>query len=116
MPRVLNGTALLTVWLCHLCHGLVHDGRFSAHKTRGKPMGNRTNLAMAQAKGRAAARVKADAFAVLVMPQVRDLQTGGTTTLAGLATALNTRRIPTARGGSWHPGTVRSLLARGVQA
>lgn len=87
-----------------------------AKKARGEPMGNRVNLAEAQAKGSAAAQAKADAFAALVLPQVRDLQAGGVKTLADLATALNTRRIPTARGGTWHPVTVRNLLARGAAA
>ncbi len=43
---------------------------------------------------------------------VRELQAAGVSTLAGIADALNLRGIPTARGGEWHPSTVRNLLAR----
>lgn len=85
----------------------------AARKARGLPMGNRVNLAEAQALGSAAAKRKADAFAVRTLPHVRDLQAGGKTTLAELAAGLNMRRVPTARGGTiWAPSQVRGLLAR----
>ena len=85
-----------------------------AMKARGAQLGNRTNLAEASVKGRAASQAAADAFAANVLPVVRQMQASGITTLAELATALNTRGIPTARGGIWHAMTVRNLLQRGV--
>jgi DNA invertase Pin-like site-specific DNA recombinase len=43
---------------------------------------------------------------------VRALQAEGKRTLRELATALNARGIPSARGGEWSPKTVQRLLAR----
>ena len=40
---------------------------------------------------------------------------GGLTDLRGLAAALNSRGVPTARGGRWHVSNVRNLLARSRQ-
>ncbi len=83
-------------------------------KERGAQLGNRTNLPVAAAKGAAANRTAAEAFAANVLPVVRQLQATGTTTLAELAAALNSRGIATARGGVWHAMTVRNLLAKGA--
>jgi hypothetical protein len=33
-------------------------------------------------------------------------------TLAVIADKLNAMRVPTARGGTWHPTTVKNVLAR----
>ena len=49
-----------------------------------------------------------------VLPVIRQMQGAGVTSLAALATALNNRGIPTARGGTWHPMTVRNLMERGA--
>jgi DNA invertase Pin-like site-specific DNA recombinase len=81
-------------------------------KAQGAKLGNRTNLAEAQALGGAAAKVGADAFAANVLPVVRDLQASGVTATRAIAEALNARGIRTARGGEWHHSTVRNLLAR----
>ncbi len=81
-------------------------------KAAGAQLGNRTNLADAQAMGQAANRNAADAFAANVLPIVRQMQGAGVTALAGLAATLNDRGIRTARGGTWHSSTVRNLLAR----
>lgn len=86
----------------------------AALKERGAQLGNRTNLPVAGAKGAAANRTAAEAFAANVLPIVRQIQATGTTTLAELATALNTRGVATARGGTWHAATVRNLLAKGA--
>jgi len=56
----------------------------------------------------------ANAFASNVLPIVRQMQAAGAKTFAELATGLNTRGVPTARGKNWHAMTVRNLLARGV--
>jgi len=81
-------------------------------KAQGARLGNRTNLAEAQAMGAAATKVVADAFAANVLPVVRDLQAAGLTATRAIAEALNARGIRTARGGQWHHSTVRNLLAR----
>jgi hypothetical protein len=84
----------------------------AAKKAQGAKLGNRTNLLEAQAKGAAAGKAAADAFAANVLPVVRELQAVGITTTRAIAEALNTRGIRTARGGEWHGSTVRNLLAR----
>jgi DNA invertase Pin-like site-specific DNA recombinase len=81
-------------------------------KARGALLGNRTNLPDAQAKGVAANREAADAFAANVLPIVRQIQASGATTYRAIAAALNNRGVRTARGGYWHDSTVRNLLAR----
>lgn len=81
-------------------------------KAQGAPLGNRTNLGEARAKGVAMNRAAADAFAANVLPIVRQIQTSGATTPRAVAAALNARGIRTARGGAWHDSTVRNLLAR----
>jgi len=81
-------------------------------KAAGAILGNRTNLAEAQAMGQAANREGADAFAANVLPIVRQIQAAGATTPRAVAMALNDRCIRTARGGAWHNSTVRNLLAR----
>lgn len=84
----------------------------AAKKAQGAKLGNHTNLAEAQAKGTAAVKTAADAFAANVLPVVRELQAAGITTVRGIAEALNLRGIRTARGGEWHGSTVRNLLGR----
>jgi DNA invertase Pin-like site-specific DNA recombinase len=84
----------------------------AAKKAAGATLGNRTNLAEAQAQGSAANRNAADAFAANVLPVVDQLRAAGVTTVRGIAEALNVRGIRTARGGEWHHSTVRNLLAR----
>jgi DNA invertase Pin-like site-specific DNA recombinase len=81
-------------------------------KAQGALLGNRTNLPRAQAKGVAANREAADAFAANVLPIVRQIQASGATTFRAIAAALNNRGVRTARGGNWHDSTVRNLLAR----
>lgn len=81
-------------------------------KAKGAELGNRTNLPDASAKGRAANTQAADTFAANVLPVVRQIQATGAATLAELAASLNSRHVPTARGGTWHAMTVRNLLAR----
>jgi len=84
----------------------------AAKKAQGATLGNHTNLAEAQAKGAAAGKAAADAFAANVLPVVRQLQAAGVVTVRAIAEALNARGIRTARGGDWHGSTVRNLLAR----
>ena len=83
-------------------------------KDQGALLGNPTNLGQAQAKGAAAHRTAADAFAANVLPIVRQIEAAGATTHRAIAAALNARGIRTVRGGAWHDSTVRNLLTRGV--
>jgi hypothetical protein len=57
-------------------------------------------------------RKLADQRADKLLPVVRAIQVSGVNTLQGIADALNARSIHTARGGQWHPTTVRNLLRR----
>jgi DNA invertase Pin-like site-specific DNA recombinase len=84
----------------------------AAKKAQGATLGNRTNLADAQAKGVQTNRAAADGFAANVLPIVRQIQAAGAATPRATAAALNARGIRTARGGAWHDSTVRNLLAR----
>jgi DNA invertase Pin-like site-specific DNA recombinase len=87
----------------------------AAKKAQGAILGNKTNLKEAAAKGSAANREGADAFAANVLPVVRQIQASGVTTLRAIAAALNARGIRTARGGAWHDSTVRNLLGRAAK-
>lgn len=95
--------------------GMIADrtrAALAAKKAQGAILGNRTNLAEAQAKGIETNRAAADAFAANVLPIVRQIQAAGATTGRAIAAALNARGIRTARGGAWYDSTVRNLLAR----
>ena len=88
----------------------------AAKKARGAILGNRTNLAEAQAEGRKQIGVNADKFAAHTLPIIRQLQATGIASLRGIAAALNDRGEPTARGGLWDAKTVSNLLARAPAA
>lgn len=57
-------------------------------KSQAALLGNRTNLAEAQAKGVAVSRAAGDAFAANVLPIVRQIQTAGVTTRGRLLRSL----------------------------
>jgi DNA invertase Pin-like site-specific DNA recombinase len=82
----------------------------------GVRLGNPVNATEAAALGRCVQVAEADRFAANVLPVITTLQSAGITDLRGLATALNARGIPTARGGKWHVSNVRNLIARGGQS
>ncbi len=84
----------------------------AARKVQGAELGNRTNLTEAQAMGRCAMVKMADQHAENVIPIIREIQGSGASSLRAIAVALNARGIKTARGGVWHPSTVRNLLYR----
>jgi DNA invertase Pin-like site-specific DNA recombinase len=60
----------------------------------------------------AAIRAKAADFAKDVLVVIEDIRASGHTTLQAIADELNEREITTARGGQWHPMTVRNVLQR----
>jgi hypothetical protein len=45
---------------------------------------------------------------------IEDIRGAGVKTLHGIADELNAREIRTARGGWWHPTTVRNILRRQI--
>lgn len=72
-------------------------------------LGNKTNLAEAQAKGNATNAAKAAAFAAKMAPLINDLK-AKPMTLDQIAAELNDRFIPTFNGKEWHKSTVSRLL------
>jgi len=76
-------------------------------KGTGKLGGNRGNID----KANEAARALADSHAAKVMDTVRPLKEAGRT-LQQIADTLNKSGVKTARGGKWHPTTVKNVLAR----
>lgn len=84
----------------------------AARKAQGKKLGNLTNADQAAAKGRAVLRQDADAFARSVLPRIAEIQRAGTTSLRGIALALNARGVRTARGGRWQVSNLRNVLNR----
>lgn len=85
----------------------------AAAKARGITLGN-PRLPEARERAIKQLTAAADAHAAQVLPAIRDAQRAGATTLRAIAEALNARGIVTARGGSWHPTTVKNTLERAV--
>jgi hypothetical protein len=55
---------------------------------------------------------KAAKRAVDVLPFIQAIQAEGATSLRQIASALNERKIPTARGGEWSAVQVQRLIGR----
>ena len=89
------------------------DG-LAAAKASGRVLGNRTNLASAQALGVASIIANADARASNVLPIVASIQASGVTSLNQIAKALNERKVKTPRDGKWSAMAVKRLLERPV--
>lgn len=90
----------------------------AAAKARGVKLGNPNG---AEALRRAAKGTKAAITAVRrnaadraleYAETIADIRSAGATSLAAIAKELNERGIVTARGGQWHPSSVRNLLQR----
>jgi Recombinase len=71
--------------------------------TSSRPRGRHDGLTLKQA---------ADSRALALASTLRELIAGGFISCRALADDLNQRRIPAARGGSWHRTTVVRMLAR----
>jgi len=84
----------------------------AVRKAQGVKMGNRTNLAEAQAKGTATVKRDADAFAANVLPVIERIKATGTTSYNAIAKALNERGVRTAKGRTWAAATVRNIVLR----
>ena len=73
-------------------------------------LGNKTNLAEAQARGCAGNAAASTAFADRLMPLVGRLKEGGMS-LNAIATQLNASNMPTMRGGKWTAKAVSRVMA-----
>lgn len=83
----------------------------AARKAQGKVLGN-PRPAHGSALGVAAAIADADAYASLILPLVKHLQSMGRTGYTDIARELNRLSLKTRRGKAWQPNSVRNLLAR----
>lgn len=86
-------------------------------KARGQQLGfanerNKSRVRKASQAGGKVLRTRANLHASNILPIVEAIKTAGVTTLGGIANALNARGVRTARGGRWHPTTVKNLLSR----
>ena len=63
-------------------------------------------------------RISKDAqrFAANTLPVIAEIQRAGIASLSGIAKALNARGVPTARGTSWYPSSVKNLVVRQATA
>jgi DNA invertase Pin-like site-specific DNA recombinase len=59
-----------------------------------------------------AIKANADALAESLRATVEDIQLNVAVSFAGIAKELNTQKIKTARGGKWHPSSVKRLMER----
>ena len=82
-----------------------------AASARGRLLGNRTNIEIAQANSRKVRTEASEQFARNVLPIVRQIQASGCKTLQSIATALNARGIKTSRGGEWQPVQVSRIIS-----
>jgi DNA invertase Pin-like site-specific DNA recombinase len=78
----------------------------AAAKARGAQLGQNGKL-LAERHRRAA-----DAFATLRLGAIVDAQMKGARTLQQIADALNAEGVASAKGGRWHPTSVRRVLGR----
>ncbi len=83
-----------------------------AAKARGVRLGAPGGHPKSLQKARARQASNADARAQAARAVIADIQRSGLTSYREIAGALNARGIETARGGRWHPATVRNVLLR----
>jgi hypothetical protein len=72
----------------------------------------RQQLETAQARNREAVQRRADAFAAIVLPIIREIQASGARTSGAIARALNLRSVRPAQAISWHRTSVEKFLRR----
>lgn len=77
----------------------------------GKKLGNPRNLVQAQQKGAAATKAASDNYARSVLPMIEGFKQRGMT-LQQIANELNSRSVPTLRGGEWHASTIVKIKQR----
>ena len=79
---------------------------------QGAKLGNRTNLAEAQALGGATIRREAAKRDANLLPVIDQITAAGATSYRQIAEQLNARSISSPRGGKWQPTTVRNVMVR----
>ena len=84
----------------------------ASRKRQGAQLGNRTNLAQAQAIGAAKTAEAARRFAQNVAPVIQQIKASGVISLRSIASVLNARGVLTARGGQWAATQVAAILKR----
>jgi DNA invertase Pin-like site-specific DNA recombinase len=84
----------------------------AVRKASGSKLGNPINIREAGDMGRETLVAAADEHARGLLAVLRTVRNEGSITLAAITSALNDRRIPTARGARWHVSSVANLLAR----
>ena len=84
----------------------------AVRKAQGAQLGNRTNLALAQALGAARTAEGARRFAANVAPVIQQIKASGVGSLRSVAAVLNARGVRTARGGQWQATQVGAVLTR----
>lgn len=85
----------------------------AAAKARGTRLGNPGNLSnreAGQVRGRARQAQRSQERAQDLAPVIAAVRASGITSLRQIATALDARGIPAARGGAWSAGQVRRVL------
>jgi DNA invertase Pin-like site-specific DNA recombinase len=87
----------------------------AAAKARGVTLGS-PKLHLAREGAVAAVKAEADRHAANILPVIKEAQKAGASTLRAIAAALNARGIPTARGGDWHPMSVKNMIDRTSRA
>lgn len=107
-PFVLHLYAALSQKERELISRRTRDG-LAVKKASGVVLGNRTNLAAAQAKGAAANVAASVAFAERVMPTITRLRAGDRS-MNAVAAELNELNVPTMRGGSWTAKAVSRVI------
>jgi len=81
----------------------------SAARARGTRLGN-PRLDEAAKRGTAALKANARRFAANVLPIIREIEKAGAASFNAIATKLNERDVPTARGGRWTHVQVGAVL------
>lgn len=84
-------------------------------KNKGKKLGNPdpVKLKAAQLKGAKINQAEANRFAQSVLPTITALQQQGLS-LRAMVAELNSKHVPTARGGEWHVTSLRNVMSRAV--
>ncbi|MBY8821045.1 recombinase family protein [Sphingomonas colocasiae] len=81
-------------------------------KAQGVPLGNRTNLADAQALGRAARAKQVDDYTAKVLPIIRQIEANGIRSDRSIARELERLGVRTPRGATWTGVQVARVRAR----
>jgi DNA invertase Pin-like site-specific DNA recombinase len=84
----------------------------AAAKARGVRLGNPNGNPRHMADARAIMQENAVDRASMIQPVILEIQRAGLTSYRQIAKALNARGISTARGGRWHPASVRNVILK----